>query len=65
MKNRIPPSILIPTLLALLPQDGQPQTVEINHKEIIKREKMEKIVKPGRGKPAKGYNSITKTWEKS
>ena len=64
MKNRIPPSILIPTLLALLPQDGQAQTVNINHKEIVKREKSIKTVKPGHGKPAKGYNPITKKWVK-
>jgi hypothetical protein len=60
--SKIPPSILIPALLALASTDIQEQTVHINHKEIVKRQKPIKVAKRGRGKPAKGYDPITKTW---
>ena len=62
--SRIPPSILIPALLALASTDTQESTIHICHKEIVKREKPVKAAKPGRGKPAKGYDPVTKTWRK-
>jgi hypothetical protein len=55
--------------LSALPEFGaasvqQNNEIHLSHKEIVRRQKTLKQPKPGRNKPAKGYNSVTHEWEK-
>jgi hypothetical protein len=43
----------------------EPQPVPVtHHKELVKRDRTPKAKRAGRGKPAKGYDPLTKTWIK-
>jgi hypothetical protein len=61
------PTTVLLTALAL-DQFDNPRPAEVkattNHKEIVKRDKTPKPKRPGRDKPAKGYDPVTKTWGK-
>ncbi len=40
-----------------------PREIIIPHKKLVKRNIKRKQPKPGKNKPAKGYNPKTKEWE--
>lgn len=43
---------------------SEPKEIVLSHKELVKSGITHKQPKPGKGKPAKGYNPETKKWEK-
>jgi hypothetical protein len=59
--NPLFPAILIPALLSLASAEPQERVPLISHKERIKRD-YHKVYHPGRGKPAKGFDPVTKKW---
>ncbi|RPJ29423.1 MAG: hypothetical protein EHM33_00830 [Chloroflexi bacterium] len=62
--KHISPTALAAFTLALAGVEHSEQTVAVaNRKQIVKRSHTKKQ-KPGRGKPAKGYDPVTKTWGK-
>ncbi len=42
----------------------KPREVAISHKKLVKTGITHKQPKPGKNKPAKGYNPATKEWNK-
>jgi hypothetical protein len=50
--------------LAFNPANIQHKEFRFSHKERVKRDIQERIIKPGRNHPANGYDPITKTWVK-
>lgn len=65
MTTTLSPSALVLATLALADtMPKEPQLVPfLNKKQIVKRD-APKAKRPGRGKPAKGYDPETKTWSK-
>jgi hypothetical protein len=59
-------NILLATLALAEIAKGQPQAVAVvaHHKELVKRTVPAKQPRPGRNRPAKGYDPLTKTWHK-
>lgn len=41
----------------------EPREIVTSHKKLVKKGIGHKQSKPGKNKPAKGYNPITKEWE--
>jgi hypothetical protein len=66
MDKYISPAALVMATLTLaetMPKEPQPVPF-LNKKQIVKRDATPKPKRPGRGRPAKGYDLVTGTWSK-
>jgi len=58
------PNDIILAFLSGMLGPAQRETLVFQHKELVKSEIGRKQPKPGKGRPAKGYDPETKTWRK-
>jgi hypothetical protein len=62
--SKLSTAVALSAFIALSHLGNTPlENIHFNHKDIVKRVKAEKIVRPGRNRPAKGYDPISKTWK--
>lgn len=77
-KNKISPELALTAMLPIVAQTipevpdpfaklispVEPRQIVLHHKTFVKSGITHKQPKPGKNRPAKGYNPETKTWEK-